>query len=91
MVIFLYRGHDDISLELGPHFQTKRYSLVTAGGVHGHGSESPDDFATGAQGEEMCQFNSEVSLRCPSSLAKLMQITPITMVYGRYIYTCYGL
>ena len=27
---------------------------------------------------------------CPSSLAKLANITPITMVYGRYIYTCYG-
>ena len=24
---------------------------------------------------------------CPSSLAKLVQIIPITMVYGRYIYT----
>ena len=27
---------------------------------------------------------------CPSSLAKLANITPITMVYGRYIYTYCG-
>ena len=27
---------------------------------------------------------------CPSSSAKLVPITPITMVYGRYIYTYYG-
>ena len=28
---------------------------------------------------------------CPSSLAKLVPLTPITMVYGRYIYIYYGL
>jgi len=28
---------------------------------------------------------------CPSLLAKLVNTTPITMVYGRYIYTYYDL
>ena len=27
---------------------------------------------------------------CPSSLAKLVQITPITIAYVRYIYAFYG-
>ena len=34
------------------------------------------------------KFKKQVPARwCPSSLAKLVNITPITMVYGRYIYT----
>jgi hypothetical protein len=48
------------------------------------------DHMTG-NGKHSTHINGIISRWCPSSLAKLVNVTPITMVYGLHIYTYYGL
>ena len=53
-------------------------------------SRRPSDQSLRPIGKPLGLTGENPAMWCPSSLAKLVPVTPRTMVYGRYIYTYYG-